>query len=257
MNKKIFRKTVYLLCTSMFLCCICYSNVFAQNNYETNTIQPDTVNDEQLVDEAICEYDEYLDQNIVEIFDRCKNEKCAIINDAGVIENDSGESYEVPVQLLDEVIYEKNTEKVIANTYIYNIPDLEEFVASSTTGSTNVESIDATSSVKGWCTIYYTITTNADGLEYRKFTSTSGGYTIVDNAFSVISQKVEMIQVGTGPSFSVNEKRGPLYPTVNPWSYNTNFSNPISISFYHELGAKYQITVKRQSSWTFEIRNMI
>lgn len=151
----------------------------------------------------------------------------------------------------------KNAERIIANTYIYDIPN-PELRAGSTTGSANVDSIDASGSIKGWCTIYYTITTNTDGIQFRKMTKVSGGYTILDNAFSVISQKVDAVQTGVDISTGMSqESLGPYYPTTNPWNYPTNFSHSVSLSYTHYMSAKYQITVKRQSTWTFEVVNTL
>lgn len=251
------RKIVYALCMSIILCSISSLNVYAEDNLTTDATSSVTVKDKQLIDEAIAEYDEYLTQDIDELLNQCESEKSAVTKDFGIIKNESGENYEVPIYSFDEIIYEKDAEKVIADTYIYDIPN-PELKAGSTDGSSKINSTDASGSVKGWCTLYYTITTNADGLQFRKITTVSGGYTILDNAFSVISQKVEVNQTGTDLSTGMSEERfGPVYPTVNPWSYPTKFSHSVSTSFDHYMSAKYQMTVKRQSTWTFEIVNTL
>lgn len=189
------RKMVFAFCISIVLFSINFLNVFAEKNLSADTNSSITVSETQLIEENIAEYDEHLEKDIDDLMYQCKIEKGVAIKEFGIIQNELGESYKVPVYNFDEIIYENDLEKVVADTYIYDIPN-PEMKAGSTTGSTNVDSIDSSGSIKGWCTIYYTITTNADGIQFRKMTKVSGGYTILDNAFSVISQKVEAVQTG-------------------------------------------------------------
>lgn len=215
------RKMVFAFCISIVLFSINFLNVFAEKNLSADTNSSITVSETQLIEENIAEYDEHLEKDI------------------------------------DDLMYQCKIEKGVADTYIYDIPN-PEMKAGSTTGSINVDSIDSSGSTKGWCTIYYTITTNADGIQFRKMTKVSGGYTILDNAFSVISQKVEAVQTGVDLSgVGGQENFGPVYPTKNPWSYSTGFSHSISLNFSHYMSAKYQLTIKRQSTWTFDIVNML
>lgn len=101
------KKIAYAFCMSSILCCISTLNVFADDNLTTNAAFSVTDNKQQLIDEAIAEYDEHLNQDIDELLNQYKNEKRTVVKDFGIIQNESGESYEVPVYTFDEIIYEK------------------------------------------------------------------------------------------------------------------------------------------------------
>lgn len=256
MKKKILKKLAYALCASTLIGNLFSLEVLANNNSGAYAIPAVPYDQMQIIDNTISEYDEKLDEDIEELVEKCENDGVPVSETTGTVQNDQGESFEIPMYEFNEVVCSTGNETVVANTYVYDLPDPEE-VTRATTGNTNVNATDASSSIKGRLTIYYTYIYNADGLEFRRLTKVTGGYTIVDNAFSVASQRVEAIQFGVSPSGGTSESCGPFYPSSSSWSYNTGFSDSVSLSFDHQFGAKYLLTVKRQSSWTFEVRNFL
>lgn len=175
--------------------------------------------------------------------------------------DEKGRSCDVPMYSInEEQIYSQGDLRVLANTYAYDLPgeqDIKSSLAKASTGSGSqyLSRTDNTVSVRGYCTIYYTIYYKAPN--ERKLTSVSGGYTVIDKAVSVTKQNVQYGQIGIGTGGSINEK-GEKNPTGKTFSYQTGFKKTLAVGYTYSLfGMNYRITMKRtSSSWTLLVQNM-
>jgi hypothetical protein len=247
MKNKLFNKLVVYIIV-LILSISFPLNVFA-NDSTSNFV-------EEKIEEEILDYDIEIKENIDSLIERSPKrtpEKIAQLSDT------KGDNHYVPMYKVDETeIYSEDDIQVVADTYVYELIELDNprTKVSSSTGNTNITGTDNTVSVRGYCTIYYTIFNYTP--RQRRLTSVSGGYTILDSAISVTKQSVNYGQVGLGSSGTVNET-ATRTPTGRTFSYSTGFTKTLAGGYpYSMFGMNYWITMKRTSStWTLHIQNQL
>ena len=258
--RKLVKRAVNLVLLSSIIFFSMPLSTFAESN-----------NQQVLEKEAIKNYDSEIKNSIDSSLEK-KIENHEKPDQIGKMSNGKGKEYLIPIYYIaEEELLLSNGNELLAQTYVYALPDTESKVksveetaasilaaASTVNGSTSLNSYDpAGSLVRGFCTIYYTINTDASGAKTYKLNSVSGNYTRGDTSFSVSKQSVMYGEVGIGPQGAVNST-SKVTPTASSWSYSTGYTKYIGLDVAHTFGASYTLTVSRSSSsWTFKIQNLL
>lgn len=138
------------------------------------------------------------------------------------------------------------------------IDELEAFKLAKVSGSKYEEGADSTGSIKIYSTIYYNRKTQ-NNRNYVLLTKADGGYTILDMAASVSSQKVTLGCNGAGEA-EYGTQITHRYPTSSRWSYTT----PSNWKYIYDdmplsgLGVTYEVTFKEYgSTYTHSMNNSL
>jgi len=121
MKKQILKKLAYALCTSTFICNLFSLEVLANNNAKADAIPTVPYDQIQVIDNTISEYDKKLNEDIEYLVEKCENNEVPVSGTTGTVQNDEGESFEIPMYEFTEVVCTTSDKMVVANTYIYMI----------------------------------------------------------------------------------------------------------------------------------------
>ncbi|GEM_PF-5748907 len=280
--KKLFIKKLF--CSFLLISLFCINITF---NVEANDKTEDIKSQN-----AISEYDRSIKNNLDKLIKQAKNNnKNKKADKIAKITDNKGQSYGIPLlNISTDEVYNGDNKSIMAITYAFDLsekadssavsntlkstfsepipPSLvatkhnESVIATESTllnssGNTYLDKWDNSLGVLGYCTIYYSISTDSYGVAIYNLTKVTGGYTISDSSISVSSQNLVYGAVGTGPTGMVNNSNTKT-PTSSSWSYNTGYSKYIAFAGYYTFGATYTLNLSRTTSnWSLTLNNLL
>lgn len=150
-----------------------------------------------------------------------------------------------------------NPQQIEYSTFIYDLwAPLEDVQGRANDGSVSNSGTDQTYSIMFWIRVNF-VDTQHNGKTYRRMTSITGSYDILDSQMSVSSQSVLIAQWGAKTDGTSHNNTLTEYPTTISWDYSLSASDfpAIWAGFADGFqGAHYDYTIKRVTGSTWSGR---
>lgn len=249
--KKVFRYFFSFLSVIGLILSTAQLNVYAEEIVVTE--------ENAKIDAAIEEYDHKVASNLDELTKRCLNGEIGQIKEKSNEEIESLSNQESPYEVLEyeisEEVFSNNNITTMADTTLYVFTDPS--ASTGNNGEKRENGSDSTYSVSIYSIIYYNKMVGYDGLTYYNFYRAAGGRNSIDSGVQIIDRYVGMLAAGGGFVGSIQENNS-AYPTSDPWSYATGFTEWYLGSNYFEMGINYQVTLSRGGSpWVYTLMNRL